>query len=287
MSFIFFKNNHFKYPLNYVFVAMRKKVGLALGSGGPRGGAHIGVIKVLLENNIPIDYIAGSSAGAVVGAYFALHQSVDELERLMRNFGKRDMLEILDLNNPGHSLIKGDKVRNFMNDRFYQGKSFRDTRIPLRITASVLENGSLFVFKSGKIADAVRASGSVPGIFPPVNRRGKHLVDGGLVDPVPIDVVKQMGAEVVIAVDLSMFAKVKMTNTSSASVLERSFSILRRKVSDINEILYGNEVLVLRPHVQGTDSLTNPMALYDSKNYIKHGEDIARKALPKIRRLIG
>ena len=153
---------------------LKKKVGLALGSGGARGFAHIGVIKVLEENNIPIDCIAGTSIGAVAAAYYALNLNITGLEEMSLGFKKSKILSWIDLNNPAVSLVKGKKLRKFLLELF-GNKTFKDTMIPLSIGATALEDGKRVVFREGRIVDAIIASSSIPGIFPVVRHNEKHL----------------------------------------------------------------------------------------------------------------
>ena len=132
---------------------MRKKIGLALGSGGARGYAHVGVIKVLQKNKIPIDYVAGTSIGSIVGGYFALNLNTKKLETVGLDFTAKDIWKkLIDLNNPKQSLIKGNKIRDFLK-QFLGEKRFKDTKIPLAIGATDIETGKTIVFKKGKIID--------------------------------------------------------------------------------------------------------------------------------------
>ena len=183
----------------------RKKIGLALGSGGARGYAHLGVIKILQENNVPIDYISGTSIGAIVAGYYALNLDIKELEKVGVDFSAVDIWKkLIDLNNPKQSIIKGKKIRKFL-EQFLGNKRFKDTKIPLTIGATDIETGKLVVFDKGKIIDAVIASSTLPGILPIYEYRKKYLIDGGVADGLPIDLVRKMGANVIIGVDLYNF----------------------------------------------------------------------------------
>lgn len=178
-----------------------KKVGVALGSGGIRGFALIGVLQALKDSNIPIDFISGSSIGALVASHYALFQEPELLKKefLADNKSKK-LPNILDLGFKG-GLIKGDKFANFINYLF-EKKSFLDTKIPLRIMATDLVDGKAHIFSQGNLAFSVLASCTIPVLFEPVKVNQHYFVDGGLSDPVPVEALKKIGADVTIAVNL-------------------------------------------------------------------------------------
>jgi NTE family protein len=182
-------------------MSIHPKIGLALGSGGFRGFAHIGVIQVLQENNIPIDYISGASIGALVAAFYSVNSDVAVLEDEILSGGARGKLPILfDFGFRG-GFVSGGKFGEFL-EKMLGRKNFNDCKIPLEIVATDLISGQAQALKQGKLSLAVRASSSVPLVFQPVKYRGKLLVDGGLSNPVPVNLLKTMGANKVIAVNL-------------------------------------------------------------------------------------
>ena len=176
------------------------KIGLALGSGGFRGPAHIGVLKILVDNNIPIDYISGSSIGALIGAHFALFKDINKLEVDFLKDQKNKRKLFTDLSLRG-GLINGRKLEKFLREVF-GGAEFKDLKIPMKIIATDLISGETHIFDKGDLALAVRASISLPLAFKPVKFKNKLLVDGGLSLPVPDSVVRNMGADKVISVNL-------------------------------------------------------------------------------------
>lgn len=178
-----------------------KKIGLALGSGSARGWAHIGVIQALSEAGIRVDYVAGTSIGAMVGAVYASGK-IDELEEIVLQFDWRHILHFFDIVFPKSGLIDGMKVADFIRSHVEE-KNIEELPIPFRAVTTDLTTGHEVVIQDGDIIEAVRASISLPGIFTPVRKNGKILVDGGLVNPVPVSVVRKMGADFVVAVDLS------------------------------------------------------------------------------------
>lgn len=179
------------------------RIGLALGGGAARGFAHIGAIKVLEANGIVPDLIVGTSAGSVIGALYAAGYSGYQLHELAL---KMDEAEIADWAVPFlgkyGGLIKGEALQNYIN-RMVRNKPIEQLAKPLGIVATNLQTGQGIVFRRGNTGMAVRASSSVPGVFQPVRIAGKDYVDGGLVAPVPVNYTREMGADFVIAVDIS------------------------------------------------------------------------------------
>jgi NTE family protein len=177
------------------------KVGLALGSGSARGWAHIGVIQALTEAGIQVDYIAGTSMGALVGAVFA-SGNIATLKEVALQLDWKQILHFFDVVFPRSGLIDGKKVTDFMRNHV-QRKNIEELRLPFSAVSTDLVTGQEVVIKEGDVIEAVRASISIPGIFTPVRKDSMILVDGGLVNPVPVSVVRSMGADFVIAVDLN------------------------------------------------------------------------------------
>lgn len=179
----------------------KKKIGLALGSGSARGWSHIGVIRALSDAGIKPDCIAGTSMGALVGSFYAAG-SIDELEEFARNFDWKQLSSFIDISLPRTGLIEGRKLSDFFH-KHLKDMNIEDTDIPLATVATDLNTGTEVIIRKGSLIDAVRASISVPGVFTPVQLNNMLLVDGGLVNPVPVSVLKEMGADIVIAVDLN------------------------------------------------------------------------------------
>jgi NTE family protein len=182
-------------------VKKKQKIGLALGSGSARGWAHIGVIEALTKAGVEIDCIAGTSVGAVVGAVFA-SGNLDSLKEVVLQFDWKQILGFLDVVFPKSGLIDGRKVTDFLRHHM-QEKNIEDLITPFCAVSTNLADGQEVVISKGDLIEAVRASISLPGIFTPVKKDGMVLIDGGLVNPVPVSVVRAMGADQVIAVDLN------------------------------------------------------------------------------------
>ena len=180
----------------------KKKVGLALGGGGARGLAHIGVLQVLQEHRVPIDMIAGVSVGALIGALYAQSKDADVIEDVALQLDRKKLFSLVDLTLPRTGFIKGGKVRNLLRQIMGSDLAFSDLKIPLACVATDINVCGEVVIDQGSVLEALRASISIPAIFTVVKWKGRYLVDGGLVNPVPVSVAKRMGADFIIAVNV-------------------------------------------------------------------------------------
>ena len=228
------------------------KVGLALGGGGARGLAHIGVLKVLERENIPIDLITGTSMGAIIGGVYALKKDISAIEKITEKYSKisefnidlsfgekekkdkpfflkkmSDFLRrgyILNLELRRKYINDGEGVKKIIKD-LVSDKAFTDTKIPFAAVAADLVRGEKVIIKRGKLFDALLASASIPGMFPPVILDKKILVDGGIVDVVPIKAAQSLGANFVIAVSVSQTIKKRVEFNNAVEIFFRSDSI--------------------------------------------------------------
>jgi len=178
-----------------------KNIGLALGSGSARGWAHIGVIRALADADIEVKCIAGTSIGSLVGAAFALNK-IDTLEAFARQLDRKQIILFLDVTFPRSGLIDGEKITDFFHSHVREMK-IEELSLPYCAVATDLSTGREALLNEGDLIEAIRASISVPGIFSPLKKNGGFLVDGGLVNPVPVSAARNMGADYVIAVDLN------------------------------------------------------------------------------------
>ena len=228
------------------------KVGLALGGGGARGLAHIGVLRVLERENIPIDLITGTSMGAIIGVVYALKKDISAIEKIAEKYSKisefnidlsfgekerkgkpfflkkmSDFLKkgyILNLELRRKYLNDGGEIRKIIGE-LIDDKTFEDTKIPFVAVAADLVRGEKVIISRGKLFDALLASSSIPGMFPPVILDRKILVDGGIVDVVPIEVAQSLGANFVIAVSVSHTIKKRFEFNNAVEILFRTDSI--------------------------------------------------------------
>src|SRR4051794_4056423 len=255
----------------------RKKIGLALSGGGARGYAHVGVIKILAENEIPIDFIAGTSIGSVVGGALASGMTADEIEQMAGSVRWRNMTR------PSFSplsLLSNAPMGRFI-ERNFPVTRFEDLKIPFAAVTVDLAKAECVVLKdSGDLVSAIRASCAVPAIFSPIKHDGQLLVDGGVMAPLPIDAVKDMGAEVVIAVDLlSSGATFNRMPITAMGMLFKSAMTLLRAASNNQQ----NEAdITIVPEI----AHVRPDRLGQSKDCQRCGEEAAREAIDEIKCLI-
>ena len=263
----------------------KMKVGLALSSGGYRGLAHIGVIKVLMENRIPIDFVSGASAGSLVGAYLALFGEVDSLEKLILKNSKDFLPMFFDFSLIG-GFIKGDKLQIYL-DKIFHKAQFSQTKIPLYIIATDLVSGQPVTLSSGKIVPAVLGSISVPLIFWPLGFKEKLLVDGGLSDPVPVNILKKSGAEKVIAVNL--YHKNEFVN-KDFTISKVALRSTRIALHNLSKISVHDADIILNPDTSTYLESIKVSKYFEPENVkkiISIGEKEARRYIPEIKKQLG
>jgi NTE family protein len=180
----------------------KKKVGLVLGGGYARGLAHIGVLEVLEREGIPIDFISGTSIGALIGALYAREKDASLIRKQAAQLDWIGMTSLVDLTLPKSGFIGGKRITNLLR-RFIGDIQFKDLDIPFACVATDIISGEEVVLNEGPVLEAVRASISIPVIFRVARTKGRYLVDGGLVNQVPVNVAKKMGADFIIAVDIT------------------------------------------------------------------------------------
>ena len=222
------------------------RVGLALGGGAARGFAHIGVIQVLEENGIKPDLIVGTSAGSLVAAMYASGKTGIELASLAQSM---DESAITDWSFPGRGLIRGEALARYVREQT-GGRNIEQMRLPLGIVATDLDSGQGILFQRGDPGAAVRASSAVPAVFQPVRIGTREYVDGGLVAPVPVSFARQMGADLVIAVDISSPPDGAATGDAMHMLLQ-TFAIMGRS---INQFELRSADVVVRPRLTGVSS---------------------------------
>jgi len=250
------------------------RIGLALGGGAARGFAHIGVIKVLEAQGLTPEIIVGTSAGAVVGALYAVGNTGFELQKLAF---KLDESKISDWSMPDRGVLKGESLQQFVNDAVGQ-RPIESLKKRFAVVATDLNSGESILFRTGNTGMAVRASATVPGVFRPVSISGHEYVDGGLSSLVPVRSTRQMGADVVIAVDISAHPGNQPVR-GTLDILLQTFTIMGRNLARF-ELKEAD--VVIRPLVDGVGS-TDFLARHDA---ILEGEKAAQAALPQIREAI-
>ncbi|MEO5732715.1 MAG: patatin-like phospholipase family protein [Rubrivivax sp.] len=247
------------------------RIGLALGGGAARGFAHIGVIQVLEEAGIKPDLVVGTSAGSLVAALYASGQSGQQMVSLAQTL---DEGGISDWSFPTRGLIRGEALARYVREQV-RGKTIEQMALPLGIVATDLDSGVGVLFQRGDTGVAVRASSAVPAVFQPVRIGSREYVDGGLVSPVPVRYARQMGAEVVIAVDITSPPDGSPTG-DVFSMLLQTFAIMGRS---INQLELKDADIVVRPLLNGVTSADFTARL----RAIQAGRAAATRMLPELR----
>lgn len=251
------------------------KVALVLGAGAAKGFAHIGVIKVLETNGIPIDMVIGSSVGSLVGSLYAYGYNAYELQRIAFSINRGD---VVDLTVPDNGFIKGEKLEDFVN-RHVKNTPIERFKVPFFAVATDIVKGREVAFAKGNAGMAVRASCAIPGVFRPVRIENTLYVDGGVVSPVPVRAARLYGANVVIAVDLSGEPSLKQPEGTLETIM-RSIDIMyahiaKRQLSEAD--------VVIKPNVSSLDSAD----FTKRHEAILEGEKAAHSALPEIKKILG
>jgi NTE family protein len=252
------------------------KIGLALSGGAARGFAHLGVVKVLQENNIPIDIIAGTSAGSLVGGGIASGMSVEELLKLSE---KLSWLKIGKLSLSMFGLQNNEPLAEFVRKN-YPIKNIEDLLIPFAAIAADLDTGEAVVFDKGELAFAVRASSNIPVIYTPIKHGEQRLVDGGIAEIVPCETIRKMGAEFVIAVDVnaSVPKLIEKPNNAVSVFLQTAFLAVRGLTKP--NLLHAD--VVIQPNLSNYrfDEIGK------AKEMMKIGEEAALEKLDEIKAMI-
>lgn len=257
----------------------RKKVGLALASGGGRGMAHIGVLQVLEEHGIPIDMVSGASAGALVAAIYAAGTDLYMLEKYLCTLMPKDIIDPTVVTRGG--VFSGNKVAEIIRTLTHD-LTVEQTKIPCFIGAADLETAEFHIFEHCKLYEAGRASMAIPGVFTPVKIDGHWYVDGGMLQELPVEVLREHGADIVIGVDLSIKKKFVIPEDKAPgahSALLRTFSIMQKEISRLR-----NDAVDVR--IKPDVSFMGMVSTAGAKEAIRIGRECAERALPEIEALL-
>jgi len=250
------------------------KIALVLGAGASKGFAHVGVLKILELHKIPIHLIVGTSVGSVVGALYASGMNAYELQKLAFSIEQKEMV---DLTLPENGFIKGEKLEEFVN-RMLKNSPMEKLKIPFYAVATELQSGQEILFGKGNTGQAVRASCSIPGVFRPVKIGDKVYVDGGVVSPVAVEAARRMGADIVIAVDISASSDRNPPGNTIETILQ-SINIMYSKLASIQ---LAQAEIVIRPKVGFIGS-----ADFSRRHEaILEGEKATLEVLPKIQEIL-
>jgi len=262
----------------------RPQIGLALGSGGSRGLAHIGVIEVLEKNGIHIDYIAGSSAGAVIGGIYAATKDIAKARELISSNTWKKIFDFLtDFAGFNGGIINGKKMADFLSKNLAI-KNFEELLIPFCAIATNIENGETEIIDSGDFISAIQASFSIPVLFKPLRREGKLLVDGGMSHPVPVRVVRKMGADIVIGVNLDRFLHKpqKYKTVHIPTLIGPLLDIARFHLSEKDALLAD---IIVAPRIQD-NSLLGIENFLDGEKFIEEGKRAMEEKMEELKKLI-
>ena len=249
-----------------------KKIALVLGGGSARGLAHIGVLKVLKRNKIPVDIVVGTSIGSLIGAIYALGISLKKVEDIAI---KTRWWHLTDFAISKIGLIEGLNLQNIIKD-VLEDKGFNDTKKPLYVVTTDIENGEEVVLSSGNLTKAIKASCSIPGIFIPTRIDGRLLVDGGLRSSVPTDVANKLGADFIIAVDVGFCVKKgKITN-----IFQAVFQAMQIIGSELNKHEARHSNLLIKVRLKED---MDQMAFNRAKEIIDFGEKAAEEMIPALK----
>ncbi len=250
------------------------KIAIVLGAGASKGFAHIGVLKVLESNKIPVHMIVGTSAGSFVGSLYAYGYNAFDLQKLSFSIEKGD---VVDLAIPDNGFIKGEKLEEYVN-RTVKNTPLEKFKIPFYAVATDIQAGREIVFGTGNAGAAVRASCSIPGIFRPVNISGRMYVDGGVVSPVAVDAARKYGADIVIAVDIAG----DVDSSQPQGTIETILQAINIMYSKLAAIQLSRADVVIRPKVGYIGS-----ADFSKRHEaVLEGEKAAIEMLPKIQEIM-
>ena len=265
-------------------VSQAQTVALVLSGGGAKGLAHIGVIKILEKNNIPIDFIAGTSAGAMVGGMYAYSKNIASLEEQFLNKNWFQMLTYFADPSLKGGFIQGNRMEEFLQE-YLQSATFDKLKIPFQATAVDLRSGKMKILREGPVSTSIRASCAIPMLFKPVEIDKRLYVDGGLISSVPVQTVKKMGADIVIAVQLNKYYE-PTQDLSSLNILEigeLSLSIVERRIAE-DEVSAADFII----HPKVAQIRWDNLIQRDKRaNGILLGENAANESITQIKMKVG
>jgi len=250
------------------------KIALVLGAGASKGFAHVGVLKILENNKVPINMIVGTSVGSFVGSLYAYGYDAYALQKIAMTLERSDIAE---LTIPDNGFLKGERLRDYINTKV-RSVPMDKLKIPFYAVATDIKTGESVIFHSGNTGMAVQASCSIPGVFQPARFSGASYVDGGVVKPLAVDVARQYGADIVIAVDISSGID-SVVPTSTMETIMKSIQIM---YSNMSQVPISQADVVIKPVVGFVGS-----ADFSQRNEaIMEGEKAALAAMPRINALL-
>lgn len=256
----------------------RPKIALVLGGGAARGFAHIGVIRALEQGHIPIDMIVGTSVGSLIGAIYASEKNSFELEWTAFSLEKEHIFDFAFMSMiAGMGPVKGDRLEDFVKSKIPL-VNIEQLKLPFAAVATDLNRGTRVVIDKGPVAKAVRASSAIPGVFQPVEHQGRLLVDGGVIDNIPISVARERGADIVIAVDISE----NVVNYDISNMIDVVLQAVNIIFSENVSYKKKDADVLITPAVGNVGMLD----FSQKKRCMQAGIDAAQKAVPDIKKKI-
>lgn len=253
------------------------KVAVVLGGGAARGFAHVGVLRILEQEKIPIDMIIGTSVGSLIGALYAANPNSLDLEWTAFKIEKEDIFDF-SLLSAKWGTVKGERIEEFINKKI-GNKNIEQLKIPFAAVATYIYTGEKIVLDKGSVAKAVHASSAIPGVFVPVTHQGKFLVDGGVVENLPVETARAKGADIIIAVDIGK----SVYNPNIASVFDVILQSVNIMGHEINKSKARNADVLIEPNV-GNVGITD---FSQKKALIEAGMAATKKQIPRIKQLLG
>ncbi|MEE8359693.1 MAG: patatin-like phospholipase family protein [Candidatus Omnitrophota bacterium] len=250
-----------------------KKVALVMGGGGARGLAHVGILKVLEREEIKVDIVIGTSMGAAIGAAYCLGNNISQIEKKATTISWTDLF---DPTIPTLGLIEGTKLENVLRE-LLDSKTFLDTTTPLAVVTTDIEKAEEVVYTSGDLVRTVRASCSWPGIFNPVKIDGRLLVDGGIMNSVPVAIAKKLGADLVVACDVGFCVTKDVELNNILKLMLQSFQIMGE---ELNTYQAKQADIIIEPDLANIDQT----AFDRSSEIIHKGQEAAEKMLPMLQK---
>ncbi len=258
----------------------KKKLGLSLGSGAVRGYALFPIINKIIQEGLEIKAVSGSSVGALVGAYLALHGEVDSFFKISTGMKRKDYLKLVDPNNLKISVIKGKKIKKFLKENAFQDASFEDAKIEIIICVTDPVKKKPVYLTKGKILDAVMASISIPGIFPPYKMDSNLYIDGGVLDPVPVKPLVEMGLEKIIGVNLTRNSS-KKDDGPGDSLFQSLINVFYMMMEQLAREEESRQLFMLNPEFEPDPA--RMLAFYDWKKSYKIGQKIIEDKLEDLK----
>jgi NTE family protein len=262
----------------------KKEVSLVLSGGGARGISHIGVLEVLEREKIPINMIVGTSMGALVGGMYLLGE-MPELKKILLNLKKSGVVKLFLSRPSSEGLVDGNNITKLIS-KFTKGKKIEELSVPFIAVSADLETGKTVAIDKGDILSSIRSSISIPGIFIPVHNKNLILVDGGIVDPVPVDIASKYSKKIIVVDALSRMQHIKtekqVFHENVLDIIEDSIVIMQKKLAKLDLRKRKNREFIIKPKLPRVGSLE----FYKAKELIDAGKKEAEKMLPKLKKFL-